>query len=153
MGRDAVLDDDREALPRIPMPKPVRSAPGPAPWHIRRCHRPASGSCRPHCRLAPRVHDEHVVDRRARDGLDALRLDLVGQVDETRQVLGVAGRREAPGTENSTTVLPSNNSSVVSFCGPSLVMRVNLPSGILSPALMVIALSSLLAALSRKGGA
>src|ERR1700722_10660823 len=44
----------------------------------------------------------------------------------------------APGTENSTTVFPLNSSSAVSFCGPSLVMRVNLPSGILSPTLMVI---------------
>src|ERR1700684_2200792 len=44
----------------------------------------------------------------------------------------------APGTEKNTTVLPLKSSSVVSFCGPSLVMRVNLPSGILSPTLMVI---------------
>src|SRR5271170_6051926 len=48
----------------------------------------------------------------------------------------------APGTENSTTVLPANSCSVVTFCGPSEVMRVNAPSGILSPALIVIALSS-----------
>src|SRR5271170_7910454 len=47
----------------------------------------------------------------------------------------------APGTENSTTVLPANNCSVVIFCGPSEVMRVNAPSGILSPALMVIEFS------------
>src|ERR1700729_825167 len=47
---------------------------------------------------------------------------------------------KAPGTEKNTTVLPLKSSSVVIFCGPSLVMRVNLPSGILSPALMVMAL-------------
>src|ERR1700743_681371 len=47
----------------------------------------------------------------------------------------------APGTENSTTVLPLKRSSVVSFCGPSAVIRVNDPSGILSPALMVIGAS------------
>src|ERR1700743_3953528 len=45
---------------------------------------------------------------------------------------------KAPGTENSTTVLPPKSCSVVIFCGPSLVMRVNAPSGILSPALIVI---------------
>src|SRR6202034_4317678 len=47
----------------------------------------------------------------------------------------------APGTEKNTTVLPANNCSVVIFCGPSEVMRVNAPSGILSPALMVIEFS------------
>ena len=47
----------------------------------------------------------------------------------------------APGTEKRTTVLPLNNSSVVIFFGPSEVMRVNVPWGILSPALMVIAFS------------
>src|SRR5271170_1362951 len=46
----------------------------------------------------------------------------------------------APGTENRTTVLPANSCSVVIFCGPSEVMRVNAPSGILSPALIVIAI-------------
>src|SRR5450631_915808 len=45
----------------------------------------------------------------------------------------------APATENSTTVLPVKSWSVVIFCGPSPVIRVNVPSGILSPALMVMA--------------
>src|SRR6266403_347852 len=46
--------------------------------------------------LAPGVHDEHVVHGHARDGVDALGADLIGQLHETGQVLGVAGRGERP---------------------------------------------------------
>ena len=45
---------------------------------------------------------------------------------------------KAPGTENSTTFLPANSWSVVSFCGPSGPGVVNVPEGILSPALIVM---------------
>src|SRR5688572_1913581 len=45
----------------------------------------------------------------------------------------------APGTENSTTRLPLNSSSVVIFCGPSLLMTCSEPAGNLSPTLMLIA--------------
>src|SRR5262245_52513831 len=44
----------------------------------------------------------------------------------------------APGTEKSTTFLPLKSCSVLIFCGPSLVMCVSTPAGILSPTLMVM---------------
>ena len=47
----------------------------------------------------------------------------------------------APGTENSTTFLPLKSSSVVRSCGPSLVITLNVPAGILSPALIAIYVS------------
>src|SRR5262249_24278269 len=54
---------------------------------------------------------------------------------------------KAPGTENSTTVLPLKSSSVVTSFGPSLVMRLRVPAGMRSPAL--IAMVRLLVALLR----
>src|SRR5215475_8136022 len=50
---------------------------------------------------------------------------------------------KAPGTENSTTVLPLKSSSVVMSFGPSLVIRLSLPAGMRSPALMAIRISFL----------
>src|SRR3546814_17479535 len=47
--------------------------------------------------LAPRAHDEGVVDRGARDLVDALGPERVGLVQIARQVLGRAGRREGAG--------------------------------------------------------
>src|ERR1043166_1934222 len=45
--------------------------------------------------LAPGVHDEGVVDREARDGVDTLTLEIAGLLHEARQVLRRAGRRES----------------------------------------------------------
>src|SRR4029077_17441539 len=45
---------------------------------------------------------------------------------------------KAPGTENSTTVLPLNSSSVERSLGPSLVIRLSVPAGMRSPALIAI---------------
>jgi hypothetical protein len=44
----------------------------------------------------------------------------------------------APGTEKSTTFLPAKSSSVEMFFGPSGVMCLNVPVGILSPTLIVM---------------
>src|SRR4030095_1904161 len=46
----------------------------------------------------------------------------------------------APGTENSTTFLPLNRSSVETGSGPFAPLRTNWPFVILSPTLMVIVL-------------
>src|SRR4029450_13821133 len=43
--------------------------------------------------LVPGAHDKGVVDARAGDLVDALALQLIGLLDEARQVLGGAGRR------------------------------------------------------------
>ena len=45
---------------------------------------------------------------------------------------------KAPGTENSTTVLPLNSSSVEMSLGPSLVIRLSVPAGMRSPALIAM---------------
>src|SRR6187401_3062448 len=45
---------------------------------------------------------------------------------------------KAPGTANSTTFLPLNNSSVVIGFGPSPVITVKLPLGTLSPTLIAM---------------
>src|SRR6185437_6508327 len=47
--------------------------------------------------LAPSVHHEGVVDREAGDGIDAFLLEGGRLLDEARQVLGRAGRRECAG--------------------------------------------------------
>src|SRR6476646_319843 len=44
--------------------------------------------------FSPGVHDEHVVHCHAGDGIDALGADLIGQLHEAGQVLGIAGRGE-----------------------------------------------------------
>src|SRR6476660_3965430 len=48
----------------------------------------------------------------------------------------------APGTANSTTFLPLNNSSVVFGFGPSAVITVKVPLGTRSPTLIAILVSS-----------
>src|SRR6185437_2838235 len=45
---------------------------------------------------------------------------------------------KAPGTENSTTFLPLNSSSVATSFGPSLVIVFSVPEGMRSPALMLM---------------
>src|SRR5579864_7289018 len=45
---------------------------------------------------------------------------------------------KAPGTENSTTVLPLKSSSVERSLGPSLVIRLSVPAGMRSPALIAM---------------
>ena len=47
--------------------------------------------------LAPGAHDEGVVDGGAGDLVDALGLELIGMLDETRQMLGRTGRGEGAG--------------------------------------------------------
>src|SRR5258705_2938939 len=49
---------------------------------------------------------------------------------------------KAPGTANSTTFLPLNNSSVVFGFGPSPVITVKVPLGTRSPTLIAILVSS-----------
>src|SRR4030095_11724582 len=44
----------------------------------------------------------------------------------------------APGTENNTTFFPLNSASVVRSCGPSLVIVLKVPAGILSPGLIAM---------------
>src|SRR5579862_8451743 len=44
----------------------------------------------------------------------------------------------APGTENSTTRLPLKSSSVLISFAPSLVMRLKVPAGMRSPALIAM---------------
>jgi hypothetical protein len=56
--------------------------------------------------LAPRVHDERVVDRQARDLVDALRLELVVVGEVRRHVLGRARRRERAGQPEHDDLLP-----------------------------------------------
>src|SRR3546814_19034926 len=52
--------------------------------------------------LAPRAHDEGVVDRGARDLVDALGPERVGLVQIARQALGRAGRRDGAGHRKQT---------------------------------------------------
>ena len=47
--------------------------------------------------LAPGLHHEHVVDRQAGDGVNALGAELVGQFHEPGQVARITGRREGAG--------------------------------------------------------
>jgi len=44
--------------------------------------------------LTPGIHDEHIVHRRTRYGVNSLCLYLIGQFHESRQMFGVAGGRE-----------------------------------------------------------
>lgn len=46
------------------------------------------------CRLAPRIHDESIIDCDAGDGVNSLGLELVCLLDETWQMLRAAGRCE-----------------------------------------------------------
>jgi len=59
--------------------------------------------------LAPRIHDEHIVHRQARNRVDAFGSNGRRLLDESGQMLGIAGGVNAPGTENTATVLPLNN--------------------------------------------
>src|SRR6185312_11920547 len=45
---------------------------------------------------------------------------------------------KAPGTENSTTFLPLNRSSVETSFGPSLVISLSVPEGMRSPTLIAM---------------
>src|SRR5262249_38331082 len=44
--------------------------------------------------LAPGIHDEHIVDRHAGDGIHAFGVDLIGELDEPGKVLRIASGRE-----------------------------------------------------------
>ena len=55
------------------------------------------------------VHDEHIVDRGDRDGVDALGLDGVGVLDEAGHVILVAGRREGAGHREQYHLLALEN--------------------------------------------
>ena len=117
---DAVLDDDREALAahahaefaRVELESQRARIFAVAVGEHQHLVADARG-------LAPGVHHEHVVDRHAGDGVDSLGVDLIGELHESRQMLGIAGRREGAGTENSTTFLPRKSSSVFRSFGPS----------------------------------
>jgi len=92
-----------------------------APWPSCRCRRRetrwvAAG------RLLPGVHTNTSLTPVNRDGVDALGLDRGRVLDGSPAGVLVAGRVKAPGTANSTTFLPLNNSSVVFGFGPSPVI-------------------------------
>ena len=98
MRGDALVDHDREALAAHAHAETLGIQFQPQGARIvavaigQHQHLVADVGC-----LAPGIHDEHVIDRHAGDGIDALGAQLICQLEIARQMLGIAGRREGPG--------------------------------------------------------
>src|SRR3977135_2123592 len=97
VGGHAIARDDREALATRPHAIALgiqfqSKRPGVLAVAVREHHDLVTDARG----LAPGVHDEHVVDGHARNGVDAPGTDLIGQLHEPGQVLRVAGRGEGP---------------------------------------------------------
>ena len=68
-------------------------------------------------RLVPRAEHERVVDRGGGDLVDALGLELGGLLDEARQVLGRAGRRERARDREQRDLLAREVFAALDFLG------------------------------------